>query len=443
MPESTSQQREHWKHFKCHPERMAIVDFGPDRIRVAPPTEEAWQALARVFRAHRYPIRIQDTDSYNCREIKGGGGPSLHSYGIALDVNWQTNPFKQTQDGRPVIFSGAPTLEGRMEDVKQGRADTDMTKDMIDDVLAIKTKGGKRVFEWGGNWTNVKDAMHFEIDLSPKDLSEGIDWSTVVQDENMDENDRGSDVATIEQEAAMILGSTGDDVKNLQAALLRRGYTVGGVDGVYGPATRDAVKSFQRDQGLPETGEADPQTLARVMSSGGELTSMNGTVGPVQTADAQLLRILADLARERDLGAAGSGSPAAGMGLMDPRIRDLLLTVLRQKGSGMEASVSISPAPAPSSPTGTAPPVLSPIDQVLGGEALAGKKTLLAVVAYVILSILQATNVAGTATGPTATPTGQLLTTLITAFGGLGVFAKFDRVVKLMGIIAGKTRPAP
>ncbi len=57
MPESTSQQRENWKHFKCHPERMVVVDFGPDRIRVARTTEEAWQALAKVFRAHRYPIR--------------------------------------------------------------------------------------------------------------------------------------------------------------------------------------------------------------------------------------------------------------------------------------------------------------------------------------------------------------------------------------------------
>ncbi len=358
-------------------------------------------------------------------------------------MNWQTNPFKQTPDGRPVIFSDEPTLAGRMEDVRRGKADTDMTKDMIDDVLAVRTKGGKRVFEWGGSWTNVKDAMHFEIDLSPKDLSEGIDWSTVVQDGSIDENDRGSDVATIEMEAGMILGSTGEDVKNLQAALLRRGYTVGGVDGVYGPATRDAVKSFQRDQGLPETGEADPQTLARAMSSGGEPTSTSGPVGPVQTADTQLLRILADLTKERDLGSTGPGWPAAGTGVLDPRIRDLLLTAIRQRGPGLEPSVSTTPAPAPSSPTGTMPPVLSPIDQVLGGEALAGKKTLLAVVAYVILSILQATNVAGTATGPTATPTGEILTTLIGAFGGLGVFAKFDRVVKLMGIIAGKTRAVP
>jgi hypothetical protein len=46
--------------------------------------------------------------------------------------------------------------------------------------------------------------------------------------------------------------------------------------------------------------------------------------------------------------------------------------------------------------------------------------------------------VAGTATGTTATTTGQILTTLIAAFGGLGGLAKIDRVVQSMGVIAAK-----
>ena len=86
--------------------------------------------------------------------------------------------------------------------------------------------------------------------------------------------------------------------------------------------------------------------------------------------------------------------------------------------------------------------MLSPIDRALGGEALAGKKTPLAVLAYTVLAILQSVDVAGTATGATATPTGQILTTLIGAFGGLGVLGKVDRVVHMLGLIAAK-RPAP
>ena len=62
----------------------------------------------------------------------------------------------------------------------------------------------------------------------------------------------------------------------------------------------------------------------------------------------------------------------------------------------------------------------------------------MAILAYAVLAIMQALEVAGTATGTTATPTGQILTTLIGSFGGLGVLAKVDRVVQMLGVIAAK-----
>jgi hypothetical protein len=90
-----------------------------------------------------------------------------------------------------------------------------------------------------------------------------------------------------------------------------------------------------------------------------------------------------------------------------------------------------------------AAPVLSPIDNLLGGQALAGKKTALAVLAYVVLAIFEALGISGTATGPTATPTGEILTTLIAAFGGLGGIAKIDRAVQTLGLIATRPPAAP
>jgi hypothetical protein len=56
---------------------------------------------------------------------------------------------------------------------------------------------------------------------------------------------------------------------------------------------------------------------------------------------------------------------------------------------------------------------------------------------------LQAVGVAGTATGTTATTTGQILTTLIAAFGALGGVSKIDRVVQTLGLIAGAPPAAP
>lgn len=180
MAHSTDQLRKLWKDFACAEADMVVVPFGPDKIRVAPPSAEAWSALASVLSYHRYEIRTLDTDSYNCRNITGGTEKSLHSFGIALDVNWTTNPYIDHSGKRKPRFSSKLTQTERANDVKASIADTDMTQAMIDDVLAIKTNDGKQVFQWGGNWESVKDAMHFELDVSPEEISSGINWHTVV-----------------------------------------------------------------------------------------------------------------------------------------------------------------------------------------------------------------------------------------------------------------------
>lgn len=168
-----------WTDYECAEEKMTIIPFGPDKIRLAPPTCTAWEALARVLDAHDYAIRGAETDSYNCRSIKGGTVKSLHAYGIALDINWTTNPYRDHPGERPTLFSPADTQEARAEDVRLGKADTDMSQAMIDAVLAIRTKSGQPVFEWGGSWTSLKEAMHFQIDLTPTELAAGIDDATV------------------------------------------------------------------------------------------------------------------------------------------------------------------------------------------------------------------------------------------------------------------------
>jgi hypothetical protein len=179
MAKSTTQLRQLWREFECDEASMVLVPFGPDKIRVAPPTAEAWEALAAVMLHHDYHIRTPDTDSYNCRTITGGSGRSLHSFGIALDVNWTTNPFLDHAGNRKVRFSDKPIQDERAKDVRRGAADTDMTPAMTADVEAIKTKGGVQVFEWGGSWSTRKDCMHFELDVSPAELAEGIDLATV------------------------------------------------------------------------------------------------------------------------------------------------------------------------------------------------------------------------------------------------------------------------
>jgi predicted chitinase len=180
MPKSTAELRNLWQDFECAEDKMVLIPFGPDKIRVAPLTAPAWEALAAVLQHHGYKMRTEDTDSYNCRNIKGSDERSLHSFGIALDLNWHTNPFKDHVGSRPPRFSDKDTQDERADDVRLGLADTDMTREMIADILAIRTTNGQQVFEWGGNWLTVKDAMHFEIDLAPADLESQINPTTVA-----------------------------------------------------------------------------------------------------------------------------------------------------------------------------------------------------------------------------------------------------------------------
>ena len=56
-------------------------------------------------------------------------------------------------------------------------------------------------------------------------------------------------------------GSRGEEVKTIQTKLKRWGYYNGNIDGIYGTQTLNAVKYFQRKNGLKVDGIAGPETL--------------------------------------------------------------------------------------------------------------------------------------------------------------------------------------
>ena len=56
-------------------------------------------------------------------------------------------------------------------------------------------------------------------------------------------------------------GSRGEEVRQIQTKLKRWGYYNGNVDGIYGTKTQEAVRYFQRKNGLKVDGIAGPETL--------------------------------------------------------------------------------------------------------------------------------------------------------------------------------------
>jgi peptidoglycan hydrolase-like protein with peptidoglycan-binding domain len=51
-------------------------------------------------------------------------------------------------------------------------------------------------------------------------------------------------------------------IRQVQQKLNQEGFDAGSVDGVWGPETKEALKNFQKKQGLPETGNLDKETLS-------------------------------------------------------------------------------------------------------------------------------------------------------------------------------------
>ena len=69
------------------------------------------------------------------------------------------------------------------------------------------------------------------------------------------------------------LGSRGEEVRKIQQKLKNWGYYSGGVDGIYGTQTQNAVKSFQRKNGLTADGIAGKSTLNAMGISSGSSSS--------------------------------------------------------------------------------------------------------------------------------------------------------------------------
>jgi peptidoglycan hydrolase-like protein with peptidoglycan-binding domain len=73
-------------------------------------------------------------------------------------------------------------------------------------------------------------------------------------------------------------GARGEAVRRLQLALMRAGiFVAGGADGIFGPATEQALKTYQRRKGFPATGRLDAQTARALGLDGGSPAPDNPT----------------------------------------------------------------------------------------------------------------------------------------------------------------------
>ena len=117
-----------------------------------------------------------------------------------------------------------------------------------------------------------------------------VGW-TVLDSTSLNETIASEFVAT----AIIKQGATGSTVKTIQQKLKRWGYYNGAVDGIFGSKTKEAVRYFQRRNGLVVDGIVGPATLkalgmsVNVSSGSSSNTGNSGNGTSFSNADVTLL----------------------------------------------------------------------------------------------------------------------------------------------------------
>jgi len=97
-------------------------------------------------------MEANNSSCLNYRKIHGTDRLSIHSYGLAIDINPKQNPYIIFgKDGKASIFphSGSEFLNRR-----------NLRPGMLELVVEIFTTKG---FSWGGDWNDPIDYHHFQI----------------------------------------------------------------------------------------------------------------------------------------------------------------------------------------------------------------------------------------------------------------------------------------
>ena len=100
---------------------------------------------------------------------------------------------------------------------------------------------------------------------------------------------RRSDATAAVPAAVYKVGSTGSTVKTIQQKLKNWGYYSGAVDGIYGTQTKEAVKYFQRKNGLTVDGIVGNATLKALGMSASSSSVGSSTGGSYNSSDVYLL----------------------------------------------------------------------------------------------------------------------------------------------------------
>lgn len=110
-------------------------------------------------------MEANNSSAFNCRLIQGTNIVSIHSYGLAVDINPEQNPYilNKYELGKTVVPVYPPLGMNYINrrNIRHGMVEGVVNKQTGQTVIDIFHKHG--FTEWGGNWNEPLDWHHFQL----------------------------------------------------------------------------------------------------------------------------------------------------------------------------------------------------------------------------------------------------------------------------------------
>ncbi len=110
-------------------------------------------------------MEANNSSAFNCRLIQGTNLTSIHSYGLAIDINPEQNPYALNKYELGKVFVPVYPPAGmdymNRKNIRHGMVESIVNKQTGETVVDIFYKHG--FTEWGGNWNEPLDWHHFQL----------------------------------------------------------------------------------------------------------------------------------------------------------------------------------------------------------------------------------------------------------------------------------------
>ena len=128
---------------------------------------------------------MEDNNSsgFNCRSIPNSNIISIHSYGLAIDINPVQNPYLVTnyefRKANITVFPAQGVEYINRRNIRTGMVETVINNTSQETVVDIFQKHGFTV--WGGNWNSPIDWHHFQVTREQAEIISQLSYQEGVE----------------------------------------------------------------------------------------------------------------------------------------------------------------------------------------------------------------------------------------------------------------------